>query len=92
MKVRHMRETETIEQTENRIIEARRNRIKLASHYANVKEIVFLDCGHKVRSGEVIKRTSRGLMIKFRGGYKESFFFEELLALEVDEKIITTER
>ncbi|PIC73322.1 hypothetical protein [Sporosarcina sp. P17b] len=91
MSVKHMRENETIERTEARIVEARRNRIKLASHYINVNTITFLDRGHKVRSGKVVQRTNRGVMIEFRGGYKENFFFEELLQLELDREILVVD-
>lgn len=88
MKTTHMREQETIEQTEERIVLARRNRMKLASFYINAKAIVFYDhVGSVKRVGKVTDITDRGLCLQFRGGYKESFFFETLLELEIVRKI-----
>lgn len=88
MSVRHMRVEETVEQTEDRIALARRNRMRLTSHYINVKRIVFYDhTGCIKRKGEVIAKDERCLLLKFKGGYKESFFYETLLELELNNKI-----
>ncbi len=88
MSVRHMRVEETVEQTEDRIVLARRNRMKVASHYINVKVITFYDyVGSVERIGKVIRVMERGLLLQF-AGYKESFFFETLLELEVRGRII----
>ena len=81
---KEMEITEQLEQLEQRIVQSRRNRMKLASFYINVKTIVFYDyTGSVNRVGKVIGITGRGLCLQFRGGYKESFFFETLLELEI---------
>ena len=83
----HINELETIKQTEERITLARRNRMKLASHYVNVSMIAFFDyVGAVERIGKVISVMDRGLLLQF-AGYKESFFFETLLELEAKGRI-----
>ncbi len=90
MRSSHMKEMETIEQTEKRIALARRNQIRLASHYINVESIAFYDyVGAIERIGKVVHVMERGLLLQF-AGYKEMFFFETLLELEVKGSIAIT--
>ncbi|MGA4517221.1 hypothetical protein ACPA0F_08025 [Solibacillus silvestris] len=87
MKPCHLKEIETIDQTNKQIALARRNHIRLTSHYINVKSIIFYDyVGAVARIGKVINVIDRGLLLQF-SGYKETFFFDTLLELEVKGKI-----
>lgn len=88
MSVNHMRVDETVMQTGERIANARRNRMRLVSHYINVQTIVFYDqTGSQERKGVVIGSNERCLILKFQGDYVETFFYEELLALELKNRI-----
>lgn len=79
---------ETEEVVIDRLAENRRNRMRLATHYVDAKKITFYDhVGAVARVGTVEHKSNRGLGLVFRGGYKEGFFYEELLELEVKNRI-----
>ena len=78
----------TEENIEGNIAANRQNRMKLVNSYNSLQKVRFFDrTGSVARTGTVQSATQRGLVLKFPAGYIESFFYEELMELELGGKI-----